>query len=243
MPPAFLTPFISFGALSITVAVAWLVLFAGRVGAATPRAVMPRMSLILGLVVWLVAAFALGLGGVYVASANAIPTIEFGIVTPILVGIGLYLALPGIRELVRRVPHQWLIGLQVYRAGGAIFIVLWGMGLVPGAFAWPAGMGDILIGATAPLVALVYMRRGRDANSLVRTWNLLGLLDLMVALTTGFLTTPSRFQMLAFDAPNLLVTQFPLVIIPTFIVPLSVLLHLASLSKLAQDRRIPTSDN
>ena len=31
MPPAFLTPFISFGALSITVAVAWLVLFAGAV--------------------------------------------------------------------------------------------------------------------------------------------------------------------------------------------------------------------
>jgi hypothetical protein len=243
MPPTFLTPFISFGALSITVAVALLALFARQAGTAMPLPVTPRMSLVLGLVVWLVAAFALGLGSVYVASANSIPTIELGIVTPILVGIGLYLALPGVRELVRHVPHQWLIGLQVYRAGGAIFIVLWGMGLVPGAFAWPAGMGDILIGTTAPLVAIAHMRHGRNAHSLVRTWNLLGLLDLMVALTTGFLTTPSRFQMFAFDAPNLLVTQFPLVIIPTFIVPLSVLLHLASLSRLAQDRCISTSDN
>ena len=74
---------------------------------------------------------------------------------------------------------------------------------------------------------------GRDA--LVGAWNLLGLLDLVVAVTLGFLSSPSPFQMLAFDAPNDLITAFPLVMVPAFAVPLSVILHLASLAKLARN--------
>jgi hypothetical protein len=53
--------------------------------------------------------------------------------------------------------------------------------------------------------------------------------------TTGFLTSPSAFQLFAFDLPNELISQFPLVLIPVFLVPLSVLLHLASLAKLRGD--------
>jgi hypothetical protein len=53
--------------------------------------------------------------------------------------------------------------------------------------------------------------------------------------TTGFLTSPSAFQLFAFDLPNELISQFPLVLIPVFLVPLSVLLHLASLTKLRRD--------
>jgi hypothetical protein len=36
----------------------------------------------------------------------------------------------------------------------------------------------------------------------------------------------------AFDLPNELVSPFPMVLIPVFLVPVSVLLHLASLTKL-----------
>ena len=62
-----------------------------------------------------------------------------------------------------------------------------------------------------------------------------GLLDLVVALGTGFLTSPSPFQLLSLAAPNTLVSAFPLVLIPVFAVPLSVLLHVASLMKLRRE--------
>lgn len=236
MLPAYLTPFISLSAVLIVAALVWLVKSAtdaSTPGAGTTSARFMAGALIFGLLAWSAAAFWLGLIGAYVAAPNSIPTIEFGIMAPIALGIGAYLAVPSVREVVRRLPHAWLIGLQLYRAGGAIFIVLWSLGLLPGIFALPAGIGDVLIGVTAPFVALGYARSGGKARTAVLAWNLLGLLDLTIALTGGFLTTPSRFQMFAFDAPNLLVTQFPLVIIPTFIVPLSILLHLASLAKLA----------
>jgi hypothetical protein len=45
---------------------------------------------------------------------------------------------------------------------------------------------------------------------------------------------------LCLDAPNDLIGAFPLVLIPTFLVPISIVLHLASLTKLrrAATRRI-----
>lgn len=237
MLPSYLTPFILLSATLIALAVAGLLTAASRPVPASPSLRGPAIALILSLVAWLLAAIGLGLGGVYVASPGAVPTIEVGIFLPILLGIGMYLAIPAVRELVDRLPQAWLIGLQLYRAGGAIFIVLWSLGMLPGLFAWPAGLGDVLVGISAPMVALAYWRLREQAHAAVWAWNLLGLLDLATSLTLGFLTTPSRFQLFALDAPNLLVTQFPLVIIPTFIVPLSILLHLASLSRLSRKPR------
>jgi hypothetical protein len=43
--------------------------------------------------------------------------------------------------------------------------------------------------------------------------------------------------MLSFDAPNELIGAFHLVMIPVFAIPLSVLLHIASLVKLGRDAR------
>jgi hypothetical protein len=55
---------------------------------------------------------------------------------------------------------------------------------------------------------------------------------LVVALGTGFLTSPGPFQLLAFNHPNLFVSRYPLVMIPAFMVPLSLILHGISLWKL-----------
>jgi hypothetical protein len=41
----------------------------------------------------------------------------------------------------------------------------------------------------------------------------------------GAMTTPGRAHLLALDAPNLLMTAYPLVMVPTFAVPLALMLH------------------
>ena len=53
-----------------------------------------------------------------------------------------------------------------------------------------------------------------------------------MAVTTGFLTAPSPLQLLSLNAPNELISAFPLAMVPVFAVPLSVLLHFAALAKL-----------
>ena len=64
------------------------------------------------------------------------------------------------------------------------------------------------------------------------SWNIAGILDLVVAVATGFLSSPGPFQALALENPNILITAFPLVLVPVFAVPLSILLHLATLKRL-----------
>ena len=184
-----------------------------------------------GLTAWFALAAALGSLEFFRGAAGRLPTIQFGVFLPILVGIALWFV-PAVRRAIEAVPQSWIVGVQFYRVVGVIFLVLYASGKIPGAFALPAGIGDVLTGLLAPIVALGYARGRPGAERRVLAWNLFGLLDLVVAVTTGFLTSPSPFQLLSLEAPNELISAFPLVMVPAFAVPLSVLLHLVSLGKL-----------
>jgi len=184
---------------------------------------------------WFVLATALAAAGAYAASQAGLPTIQYGLVVPVLAGLLAAWLSPTLRGLVAAVPQSRLIGLQLFRVLGVVFLVLYAVAKLPGAFALPAGIGDVAIGLAAPFVARAAARNPAGSTALVRWWNGLGLVDLAIAVGTGFLTSPSPLQQLAFDRPNLLITAFPLVLIPTFLVPIAVLLHIASLGRLARD--------
>lgn len=190
---------------------------------ATTGAVLAGWLAVTGGLAWL---------GAYQGAANGVPTIQFGIFAPILIGLLLYWRVPSVARLIEAVPQQWLVGVQLYRVLGAVFVVLFAAGELPGLFALPAGLGDLAVGLLAPLIARSWVRRPRESAGAVWSWNTLGLADLAVALATGFATSPSPFQIAAVANPNDLISAFPLVLIPVFLVPLSVLLHLASLAKL-----------
>jgi hypothetical protein len=184
---------------------------------------------------WFLLAIALGWADAYRAAADRIPTIQYGILVPILVGGLLIWRSPRLARIIDAVPQHWLVGVQLYRTLGVIFLFLYAAGKLPGLFAWPAGLGDVLTGVLAPVIAIAYRRGPRENADLVFWWNLFGLADLAIAVTMGFVTSPSPLQLFAFDLPSELVGRFPLVLIPVFAVPLSVLLHLASLAKLRRD--------
>ncbi|MGH6856750.1 MAG: hypothetical protein ACRECP_03660 [Methylocella sp.] len=199
--------------------------------AAFNRASAARTSAIV-LIGWFLTAASLAWMEVYRAAPDRIPTIQYGILVPVLIGGLLIWRSSTVARIIDAVPQHWLIGVQVYRALGAIFLILYATGKLPGLFAWPAGLGDVLTGVLAPVVAVAYARAPSKNADLVFAWNLFGLADLVVAVTAGFLTSPSRFQLFSFDLPSELIGEFPLVLVPVFAVPVSVLLHLASLTKL-----------
>lgn len=162
----------------------------------------------------------------------ALPPILFAVVVPIVIGLWLILRSRTMAKIVDAIPLSWLVGLQIYRAIGGIFLVLWGVGALPWQFALPAGAGDVLVGVLAIPVTLMAGKGAGGSETAAYAWNLLGILDFIVALTTGFLTSPTPFQLLALEHPNVLVSRFPLVIIPAFLVPLSSIMHGLCLWKL-----------
>jgi hypothetical protein len=181
---------------------------------------------------WFFAALLPSWLGFYRGTLTRIPTIEFGLLVPIIAGIIFYRRSDVLRRIVAAAAQSLLVGVQIYRVLGVIFLVLLADRLMPGVFALPAGAGDVAVGLLAPVLAVSFARGLRGSRGLVYAWNLIGLADLGVAVTTGFLSSPSPAQLLALGNPNTLITAFPVVMIPVFLVPLAVLLHLASLAKL-----------
>jgi hypothetical protein len=202
--------------------------------AAYERAAAVRTAAII-VIGWFLLTIALASIDDYRADAVRVPTIQYGILVPVLIGGYLIWRSPRLAGLIDAVPQHWLIAIQLYRASGAIFLILYAAGKLPGLFAWPAGLGDVLVGILAPVVAVAFVRAPHKNSDLVSAWNIFGLADLVISVAAGFLTSPSPFQLFAFDAPNQLISVFPLVLVPTFLVPVSVLLHLASLTKLRRD--------
>lgn len=234
--PEYLIPYVLSGDLAIVIAVLIglhrALKLAGWQDRDRMRAVWSGAAVLLA---WYVAGLFLSWSGFYQASLSRIPTMQYGLLIPILVGVVLFRLSPRLRRIVEAIPQQWIVSVQFYRALGVIFLLLYAGGQLPGIFAWPAGVGDVTVGLMAPLVGLAYARKSQNAARRVRAWNMLGIVDLIVAITTGFLSSPSPLQMFAFGSPNELIAAFPLAMIPVFAVPLSILLHLASLHKLRQE--------
>ncbi len=130
-----------------------------------------------------------------------------------------------------------LIALQTFRIIGVIFIVAWAAGTLPAGFALPAGLGDVAIGLSAPFAAAAAARRQPQYLPLVRLWNILGTADLVIAVTTGVLHGRSPIGLLAGAIPTDAMARYPLSLIPTFLVPLALMLHLATFRALATSRR------
>ena len=142
---------------------------------------------------WLAAAILLSAMGIFHVTSGDRPTIQYGILLPILIGAVMIWRWEAAKRVLHAVPQHWLVGVQVFRALGAIFLILSATGTLPRLFALPAGVGDILVGLSAPVVGLAYARAPQKAAGLIAAWNVLGLLDLIDALGLGFLTAPSRY--------------------------------------------------
>ena len=117
-------------------------------------------------------------------------------------------------------------------------------GQLPAHFALPAGWGDVAIGLAAPLVALALARSVPGARPIAISWNVVGVLDLFVAvgMGTGFLASLlSASRVPAAAAMGV----YPMILVPTFAVPVSMLLHFICLARLAREahegaRLVPT---
>jgi hypothetical protein len=129
---------------------------------------------------------------------------------------------------------HWLIAIQTYRIVGVAFFFLWAQGVLPAAFAFPAGIGDILVGLSAPIVAYLYYRKKPYANKLAIWWNILGIVDLIIALGTGILGFPRPIQTLPVSPSTEAMSLYPLALVSLFAVPLALLLHALGIKVLSR---------
>ena len=189
------------------------------------------LAIVVPLLAWLAVTWQL-------ARTGALPPIPVDIIVPLAVGLFLLMRSQSVAAVLDATPSTWLIGLQVYRVFGAVFLVQWGLGHLNGIFAVPAGVGDVLVGALA-LPVVFYLRSGAPSGRAVAiAWNLLGIFDFVMAITLGALSQSGLLPSFGVQPTAL---GFPLVMIPAFVVPQGLILHALSLWQLRRaTRRVAT---
>jgi hypothetical protein len=179
---------------------------------------------------WLALVLALGARGAFVAAPGAPPlALLIGLVAPLSVFFVGYRTIRPLRDFVLSADLRIIVAVQAWRWAGLGFLTLYTYGVLPGIFAWPAGLGDMAIGVTAPLVLAALLRQPDFAASKrFVAWNLSGILDLTVAVSIGALVpllAPNLYGAVS-TAP---MSRLPLVLIPTYLVPMFLMLHFTAL--------------
>ena len=159
----------------------------------------------------------------------------------LLGGAGLLWALARLTPLGRTITdatdQSFLIGFQIPRIMGAVFLVGWAVGAIPWEFALPAGLGDIWAGV-AGYKAMQAVRNGDpQADRKVLRANVIGLADFAVAVFMGLMTSEGFLHLLSRDTPNI-INAYPLALFPGFFVALFLAAHFVSLSRLARTRAV-----
>ena len=120
------------------------------------------------------------------------------------------------------------------RVVGVFFLLAMALGQLPAVFALPAGLGDMAVGIAAPFV----VRRLRTGVSRAAVWfNVLGIVDMVAAVTIGFLAGAGPLQLLDVTPSTEALGQLPLALIPTVVVPVALALHVISLLRLRDTRK------
>jgi len=165
----------------------------------------------------------------------AVPLLALTLGLPVVVGVAVGLTSSAIRELISQSNIQpGVIAVNALRIiPGAVFVVLGLFGVLPAIFAVPAGLGDVIVGSGA-LLAYRWVSSGRWGRALV--WNVLGLVDFVNAAALGLATTPGPLHVLQTNPTSALFWMQPLAIVPIFMVPIYVLLHLVSVRYLVASR-------
>src|SRR3984957_19009991 len=123
---------------------------------------------------WFAVILILGARGAFVAAPGAPPlALLIALLAPLSLFLLGYRTIPALREFILSADLRLIVGIQAWRWAGFGFLTLYTYRVLPGIFAWPAGLGDMAIGVTAPLVLASLLRRPNFAASKsFVAWNL-----------------------------------------------------------------------
>lgn len=155
-----------------------------------------------------------------------VPLLLFICLLAVLFGSWAYIA--PLRQAVLAMPLPVLVAVHGCRMGGVFFLLLYSEGRLSAPFAPVAGVGDIITGAWALVLAAMLALGFRLRRGWLLLWNAFGGLDLVVAVTLGALSLPGTPWRVFTEGPgNLALTTLPWAFVPLLIVPVLFLVHFA----------------
>ena len=197
------------------------------------------LAIMVPYTLWFAIAWSAAINGAFLTDASPLPILPLAIFLPVIIGAPLLLLSKRVGLALDAMPASWLIALQLYRVFGGWALASWLHGALPGVFALPAGIGDVLTGLFAVPTALAVATGAAQGRRPAIIWNIFGLVDFIVAISMGIITSPGPLQLIVPSAPSIGVGTYPGVLTPAFGVPSSILLHALSLRQLRRQAEAP----
>ena len=187
-----------------------------------------RNRIIIGLVVWAIIISAVSLSGFSgefeLFPLNIMPFVIVPLITTLIL-----LFHKDTNALLSKINLKVLTRLQAFRA--FVEIVLWLLfiqNLLPEQMTFEGRNFDIIAGITSLLAARFIL----NSRRLMIVWNIIGLALLINIVSIAILSMPTSLRIFENEPANIIITQFPFIVLPTFLVPLAYILHFLSLKKL-----------
>ena len=188
---------------------------------------------------WTVLQSIIGLNGVYQDTDTMPPKLMvFGILPSLILILTVFFTKKGkvfinqlnIKKLTYfhgvRIAVEILLGLLFYYGVVSIYMTLEGTNF------------DLFSGITAPIVAYLAFKKGKENRNMLLFWNSICLLLLINVVVTAIFAFPSPFQKLSFEQPNIAILYFPFNLLPTVVVPIVLFSHLAAIKRLATKNKL-----
>lgn len=211
--------------IATIVITAVMVLVVNAVISAMPVTRAQRLMLATAVGLWIGFAAASANVG-WVSTERPFPVVGLYLAFPLIATALLVAFSPAARAALLGLPAPFLIGLNVPRLVGALFLFLAAAGRIDGPFPVSAGWGDIITGVFALPVAVMVARGAAKTSSLPALWNAFGALDLVAAVALGVMSADGSplqvFHVVSGPSP---MTALPWSFIPTVLVPFWLILH------------------
>lgn len=191
------------------------------------------------MALWFAAAYAVGTGGVLPTGPQyPIPPIAITAVIPVVLFFAIYTLSSRFRGFVLSQNIRTLTMIQHWRIIGFVFLALYAHNVLPGLFAWPAGLGDVLVGLAA---FFIVARIDRDPDFVTSTafvrYHLLGLLDFVGAIITSGLASGAFPALVSGGITAAPMDVWPLNLFPSLIVPAFMIIQISTLLQVRHLRR------
>ena len=188
------------------------------------------------LLLWLVIQGLIALTGFYSDTLSFPPRFVLAVLPPLITVIFLIVNDHG-KKFLDSLDVKILTYLQTVRIPVEIVLYyLYKYGYIPELMTFEGRNFDILAGISAPFIAYFGFTKNMLNKKIILIWNIVCLLLLLNIVFNAVLSAPFSFQMFAFDQPNKAVFYFPFIWLPSCIVPIVLISHLASIRQIINDK-------
>ena len=182
---------------------------------------------------WILIQSILGLTGFYNKIDLIPPRIMlFGIFPILLIFGSTFFSFRG-KNFIDRIDLKLLTYCHTIRVPVEIILtLLYHKGLMSELVTMEGTNFDILSGISAPIIAFFVFSKKTIYHEVLLLWNFICLILLLNVFITAILSTPSPMQLLSLTQPNVAILTFPFNLLPSYIAPLMLYLHIIAIRKI-----------